>query len=1237
MRQTPLDPLALPLEGTQLIEASAGTGKTYTITTIVLRLLLEKELSVDRITVVTFTRAATSELRDRIRRRIAAALEAFETGRAPEGDDVAEQLLRQKPAGAAIALLSSALRDLDRAAIFTIHGFAQRVLQEHAFESGARFDLELVGEQRTLVTEVAYDFWATEIATLPERCWRAVRACDVTLRSVVSLAHVAAAWPDLPLSVDVSRADTVELEGSLEALEEATAHLVDAYRRGGKEAWSLLERPGLNQRYYGPNKLDEYRRELDLLCHSKVEVSGKGPDFVRYLAAGCIKANKGFTPPDHPLFEAILTYSEARDACRRTARGFVDGLRCRLVAFARKRVAAEHESAGTQSFDDLLYSLRSALRANAKSKDSLAEHIRSRYPVALIDEFQDTDPVQYEIFRRVYGGARRGGSTALFLIGDPKQAIYAFRGADIHAYLQAVRDASAGGRDRPGLWTLTTNYRSDPGFLGALNHLFGRVEQPFLHPEIGYTPVNAAPGRTDALYHRDVAVPPLEVVYLTREVAGRSAHWEGTEEWQLLAAQEVARLLQGHFTLRTASGSAPLEPRHIAVLTRTNRQAQEIQERLRLLGIPSVLQGDRTVFEAPEAAELALLLRAMAEPTSGSAVRTALATRFLGLDAQAIAALAEEESEWEAWSLRFREWHAVWADRGFMQALEHVLRDRQVVQRTLAEIDGERRMTNLRHLAELLHQAECERHLGIPGLLQWFDEARVDPSRHGMAPEAQQLRLESDADAVVLTTMHKSKGLEYPIVVLPFLGAKSAPFSSEQENLKFHNPDRDHRLELDVRAREQKAEALELATQEHQAEAMRLAYVALTRARHRAVVLWGGVSGAFSSLGYLLHRPPATLGGLGIDVATRLRELDDAARLEELEQLAGTSGGTIVVRRASLEGDTAWTPPGRLEAVELAPLRLSRPVPTGVRTSSFSAMARSAHVLSRPAREGRDVDEDTGRERGAEVAPTSGPQTRAGAEVTLADFPRGPKPGELLHAVLEKAPFAEGDVDGRRVVIEAELKRHGFSTELSATVERALEEILGTPLASEEGSTLGALHPNQRICEMEFTLPVALGGEAPLSARSLSEAMGSEAEAPWDAAYLRRLARLGFGAWSGFLRGFVDLVFERDGAYFVVDYKSNHLGPHLEDYRPEQLSSVMAEHHYYLQYVLYSVALHRYLGQRLTGYDPAKHFGGVYYLFLRGMHPSVGPDTGVFFHRPSVRLLEEVAGLLSNARSAACG
>lgn len=1250
----PLDPLALPLRGTQLIEASAGTGKTYTITTIVLRLLLEAELTVDQIVVVTFTRAATSELRDRIRSRIASAAAVFEevlAGAAPDiaRDAVLESLARSQRPDRALRRLRRALRDLDRAAIFTIHGFAQRMLQQHAFESGARFDVELVGEQRPLVTEVAHDFWAKEIATLPEECWRALRVCNVNLRAVTALAHVAAAWPDLPLDPDLSAAGPVELEKSLEELASAWERVVDEYRRDGVAAFAALARPGFHRSYYSTEKLAGYRRTLDALASMRPQPFKEPPAVFKYLAAGSIKVNNGYVAPEHPLFDAIAALNEVSDRCRREAVRFADALRCRLVRFARERVALEHAQAGSQSFDDLLHGMRDALREPSRGT-SLARQVRERYPVALIDEFQDTDPVQYEIFRRIYGGQRKGERRALFLIGDPKQAIYAFRGADIDAYLAAARDAA------DGVWTLTTNYRSDPGFIAALNCVFGRLAQPFLHEGIGYTAVQAAPGRRDALTRPKVPLAPLEIAYLTRDEAGRTGNraWEGTEEWQRLAAEEIARLLASGATLAGAAGPERLEPRHVAVLTRTNRQAQEIQEHLRELGIPSVLQGDRTVFEAPEAGELALLLRAIADPSSGSAVRAALGTRFLGLDATAIARLAEDEEQWERWSLRFREWNGTWAERGLMQCLGRVLREQDVVPRTLRELDGERRMTNLRHLAELLHQAESEEHLGIPGLLQWFDEARMDPARHGMAPEAQQLRLESDADAVVLTTMHKSKGLEYPVVVLPFLGAKSAPYASEQENLRYHNPERGGRLELDVRSRELKSARLEIATREHQAEAMRLAYVALTRARHHCLVLWGGVSASFSSLAYLLHQPAAELGGLAVDIAARLKELDDSARFAEIEALAAQSGGTIRVRAARL----GQAPPHRHEKLEralrLEARRLTRRVPAGLRTSSFSAMTRSQDSvpLSTQAREGRDIDEGTSFDVTLLTGDVKVGDAMGGSvAVTLAEFPRGPKPGELLHAILEKVARQEsrgskGQITPLPQLVEGELRRHGFEGTHLPVVLQAIEEVLATPFLGPPDATFRAVLAGACVPEMEFTVPVASalvsavrgaeGGEGGLTARRIAKVFAEETAAPWGQHYPTRLARLAFGAWSGFLRGFIDLVFEREGRYFVVDYKSNHLGPTRDHYASAFLSPVMEEHHYHLQYVLYSVALDRYLRRRIVDYSFERHFGGVYYLFLRGMHPATGAERGVFFHRPSAQLIERVSTLLGEPEVAPC-
>ena len=1240
----PLVPLELPLVGTQLIEASAGTGKTYTITSIVLRLLIERRLGVDQIAVVTFTKAATSELRERIRRRIDEAERAFSTGHAPDGDELLRGLLsRSTDRADALGRLRVAQRALDRASVFTIHGFAQRMLQEHAFESGARFDLELSADQRTRVTEVAHDFWAKEVATLPDEVWRLLEARRVRLASFVALGYVAAAWPELPLHGAVRASGDSAPEAACEALAAAWRHAVSAHRSGASEAFALLSPVKHHATRYSFEKIAAYREELETLLAGEVTAFRELPSALKYLRREAVTlVKKGHEPPEHPLFSAISALCEASERALQAGDELLNELRTRMVQFARERVTVEHEHAGTQSFDGLLQSLCVALRGKAGA--ALARRMRTRYPVALIDEFQDTDPTQYEIFRRVYVSerdAKGGDAPALFLIGDPKQAIYAFRGADVFAYLAAARDAA------DGAWTLSTNYRSDPSLLTALNVLFSRTERPFLLDGIRYAMVSAPEGRKDRLFREGAPLPPFELLYLDRATAGvDSPSWQGQREWTALAAHEIARLLASGACLEEAGRLRAVEPRDIAVLTRTNRQAQEIQDHLRQLRVPAVLAGDRTVFETEEAEELSRVMRALAEPSNASAVRTALATRFFGVSADVIARLADDEAAWETWVARFRAGHVLWTQSGFVHAIGRLMRELDVVAKTLAVLGGERRLTNLRHLVELLHGAEKSEHLGVVGLLQWFDEARRDPNSQGMAPEAQQLRLESDADAVTLTTMHKSKGLEYPIVVLPYLGAASEPFASEKENLRFHDPGDHERLVLDVRIVAHKTPELEIYEREYQAEALRLAYVGLTRAKHHVLAFWGGVGGAFSPLGYLLHQPAESLGGLEVDVATRLKNLDDAARLAELEQLAARSGGTLVVRRASLEPGPVLRPPAGAERSALRAERLGKRVPRGTKTSSFSAMTRGAHaVLSPEARAGRDVDEGEETPTTAEVDKRSSP----GEALPLAEFPRGAGPGELLHAVFEHAPW-EGNAEERRSVVEREVRRHGFDARHAPSLCRALDDVLATPLTDVSGDgapwTLGEVPRAARVTEMEFVVPVSRANEGHLlTAERLARALSNAPEpaksarqrsdrerAPWDAAYVERVARLEFQAWAGFLRGFIDLVFEREGRFYVLDYKSNYLGPHSDDYRPERLAEAMAEHHYYLQYLLYAVALHRYLGRRMADYDYERCFGGVYYLFVRGVQPSTGSSRGVFFHRPSRELVESLSALLDDPR-----
>lgn len=1238
----PLDVVHVPLSGVHLIEASAGTGKTYTITSLVLRLLVEREIPIESILAVTFTNAATAELKDRVLARIEQARDALarERGEAKVetsevesriSDAVVDHLAGLADRKRVRRLLDRASRDADRAAIFTIHGFAARLLRDHAFESGSREDTELIGDQRALVQDVVTDFWTSRIATLPRGTFEQIGGTSF-YRQLTRVGLAAAAAWDVPL-VPVERThDIADEEANIAGIfERARA----AFAESGDEVLYLLSNStSINRAILKVPSLEAdfltyrayFARGQPTLGHPEKDRSGKPSDrWTQNKVSASIKKNK--PQVEHPLLAILGELHDAFERCRIAARQYADELRAELCRLVHVRVQQEHVSAGTQSFDGLLTDLNQALRDPERGR-ILASEVRQQFPVALIDEFQDTDPVQYEIFRRLYVPEENGvsdaqpeGATSLYLIGDPKQSIYAFRGADVQTYLQAARHASG------GIWTLDTSYRASPRLVTAQNALFSSPRDAFCVPGIAYHPVSARPGAEDVLI--DAQGKPLEGIRLIScESAEESA-------WLRVTAGEVARFLSLGHTLQGRTVS----PSNLAVLTRTNRQAQDVQAELRKLGIPAVMHGDRSVFESPEALELRRVLRALAEPGHRQLARTALCTRMLGLDANALLALDEDHDELEKWTARLRTWGQLWQTRGVAHAVEALSAETDLLRRTLADRDGERRMTNLRHLLELLHESQTKEHLGVAGLLRYFDGAISDPMGHAMAAEARQLRLESDADAVTLTTAHKSKGLEYDIVFLPALGLDDKRFSDEAFRY-FDDELGGSRFEM--RHKDSRDESEEIHQLEQRQESLRLAYVALTRAKHHAVALCGPGRG-FSSLHYLLHeRNSGDPGGIEA-LALRLKKLVDGVRHEEIRALCSIAPSALSWSEVE-EGKAPTFSRAHVETELVAPS--ARPsLVESEKTSSFSAMTRdSHHSLSRAAREGRDVDEVG--ELEARLGSATDPARPDLARSTLSEFPRGARPGDALHAVLEHAPFAEGSPEDRGRVVERELLRRGFSEVDRLAATQGLEEILATSFASSGPLAefcLLQLDPERRSAEMEFSLPVA-GDGGRFSATKLARALGAEerppAAPPLESSatrflegevlsqhYLQRVAALPFAAWSGFLRGFIDLVFYHGDRIYGLDYKSNHLGPNFVDYGSAALQECMEEHHYLLQALFYAVAIHRYAKTRIVGYSYDTHFGGMVYVFLRGMHPE-RPANGVYFYRPEESLVERLSATL---------
>jgi exodeoxyribonuclease V beta subunit len=689
--------------GTSLIEASAGTGKTYTITALFVRLILEENLSVREILVVTYTDAATEELRHRIRQTLADALQAFESGSSdvPFLSDLVKR--HSGEAREMKARLQTALCGFDEAPIFTIHGFCQRMLKDRAFESRLLFDIELVTDPSELLQEIADDFWRAHFYEAGPILVNFALKNNCGPDRFVGLLRT---FINYPLLEFLSQAKGRTLESLFADLEHGfqAARAVWLAERdkikgcfGSKAKWC-------NRPY---NSDEEMAALFDQLDAGFVENGSAGE------ALGCLasftpaaleakKAKRSSSPvPKHRFFDLCGKLCEAE-------RMWLAGLQLEFVNYAKKELPRRKAERKIQHFDDLLTRLHEAL--TGPNGGTLAEELRERYKAALIDEFQDTDPVQYQIFHQAFSG----GNTFLFLIGDPKQAIYAFRGADIFTYLEAAKEATR-------RFTLGENWRSEAGLVVAVNKIFSAAPRSFVFDRIDFQ--EAIPrGQADQapLTFDGQAGPPFHLWFWKR--TGKEIT-RGLAEKILpgVVAGEIARLLNGN----TRIGERRLKPEDIAVLVMENQQARKMQEALSALNIPSVLHTTASLFQSQEALEFRRILAGVALPGDERLVKAALATDLFGVDGGRLSACTE--SQWQEWLQRFHEYLDLWDQRGFFRMFRHWLQREGVRQRLLAFPDGERRLTNVLHLGEVLHQAETERRLGISGLLKWLPPAPPMP------------------------------------------------------------------------------------------------------------------------------------------------------------------------------------------------------------------------------------------------------------------------------------------------------------------------------------------------------------------------------------------------------------------------------------------------------------------------------------------------------------------------------
>lgn len=1261
---TEFNVLNCPLNRRSIIEASAGTGKTWNICNLYLRLLLEKKLEVSQILVVTFTHAATDELRQRIRNCISDALDCLENHTSGTGNAFVVELLHRCMANGhsdkeIAALLRLAFQSFDQAAIFTIHSFCQRALALSAFSSGQAFSVKAETDDSELVRETVNDFWRTHVAgnDLPPALSRWIQASgfsptppksrfqrkktskknkfpvtlELLLRQRMKKPLADLRWPDnLPpysQSPDIALQAIKTAFSQLEAIYTETSHCWQAE----KEAiLTLLENSyhdgALNKQSVKlPHIADAFQEYERLFAANDCLFMLDHDDKTNRMMATWLqsKTNKNQQTPQHPFFDL----ADRLDACCRELQKLLE-LSCyelmrRFLEEAPENLNAKKRQRRTIAFNDMLSNLYDAL--HDPEMRWLADAISKRFPAALIDEFQDTDPLQYAIFSTIY----HQQDAPVFMVGDPKQAIYSFRNADLFTYLTAREQTDS-------RYTLLNNYRSVPGLINACNILFQQNQRVFMQDGLDFAPASYAAHNIPVLCDDDTNPAAFRVWMLSLDSDKPMLRRDGISHSLEAVANEIARLITGGANGTCMIGDRPVQAGDIAVLVRSHKEAAQVRKALARHGVGSVSLSKDNVFHSREANELECVLSAMLEPGNEQLLMAMLATEMMGMDSTNIEAIADDEAQLSAIIERFAEYRKAWLTYGAGYALRWFMNRENIAFRLLAFPDGERRMTNLMHLFEFIHR-ESETYPTPEALMEWY----VLHRENRITADEEELRLETDRNLVQVMTIHHAKGLQFGFVFCPFLWIESKNNKNEDVGLEYYDYEKACRvIDLRMLSDDEKKPLTESNRLLVAAESMRLIYVALTRAIYRCYLVAGCYATNNNSKNPSTAQSRRSLlnwlvAGNGFAPEDWIRPSDD--KKKDSKQAKNSNlplpDAQILASWMALKNHTDISIAPLPNMAFISANAVNRKIPTlsartfdrylaaDWRMSSFSGLMRNATVETNAG----DHDEY--------VADDSSLQTRRteDAVVTAPDdilmFPKGTYAGSCLHAVFENADFTDKTTWNTAVKTALSLFPQKSEpplplaeTVLEAMAANMLENVLKTPLPCN--IRLDMLDNAHKLVEWSFCLS---------SARLSDEQMNRLTKT-----VSRNMPQLAFNDMTAYLNGIIDLVFEANGKFWLLDWKSNHLGYRPQDYDAKNLSTAMDEHGYHWQYLLYTVALHRYLSSRIRDYHYDRHFGGIYYLFVRGVRPdwknTDGSPSGVFFTRPDRELIMSLDRLLMPVR-----
>lgn len=1176
-----------------IIEASAGTGKTFTIVGLYVRLLIEENLNVDEILVVTFTKKATAELRERILERLRACLTSLKNGEPGEDPFLKELHAWVDDQKEATERIRNAIHDFDDSQVFTIHGFCQKVLKEEALISGTSFEMEL-DQSDTLLHQAAEDFWRvfidTHSGTEAGRYYISkLMKVGKTPAELINNLYPMFSKPYAQTEGEVMD-DPVQYLARLQSLKQ---QMVDVWGTGNGDILSILENCDV-KRYaqHFETRLNKLNNFLEDTGYSSDEPADEA---IKYFTTDylCDENNilkNGNPTAEHPFFDLCNQYKELVEG--------VDIVKNTIIKEAVEDIKRRREKLISNSsivtYDDLLIKLNDALEDEI-SGDDLASILRKKYPFALVDEFQDTDPIQYSIFDQIYPSENT--NTSLMMIGDPKQAIYAFRGADVYTYIQA-RKAVSGGK-----YSLEKNYRSTPKLIDAVNTLFDGDHVPFIEGEIEFSQSkHGIPELAGTFLLDGNEEPPMKIFYgdgVSKKEESKDFVFRGT-------VQQIYELLEKSKKGRAVIDGKKLVAGDIAILVSKHEDAEELKKMLKSVGIGAVTYSRKKVFESFEAKRLQLLLQAVLEPSNRQNVQNVLVSGFFGLDLNQIYQYQSDEELRQELLNELLDLNELWHSKGFYPMFRKLMFSKSRLLNFTSLENSERIITNLQQLADINSKAEVEGGMDPAALYRWYYKELSDPDKD----DEKMLLLESDQNLVKILTIHGSKGLEFPVVFCPTLWEGREYRKGLLEEYHSGGENSDLIINYDQSDSEQRKEAMNQYKIESIAEETRKMYVAITRAKYECRIFWAAHKEShFSGLGASLLGSElvreAILSKHKLKNVDQKAEFSDQTFLEKFKNIERRSLNNIrLIEIESFELPTDRISLDDDEAIEwnFREYKGRTYLPVKKAVDSFSSLANHKSEPGEP-----DYDQFI-----VSYVDSLSTVEKEPGELSIFTFPRGATAGTLIHKLFEHEEFHFDKIGekSRSDISQEVLERYQFDEKWAPVLDEMLANVSDAVIGD---LSLNKVSQSDELREMEFNLPIS----PPKLETLLSIIRNGNISAD---------PKL---TGTGFLTGFIDLIVRQNGKYYILDYKSNYLGDAVEDYKPDQLKSEMEAASYDLQYHLYIVAMSKFLRKILPDFNYERDFGGAAYLFVRGMR--AGSENGVWFDKPDVEIVNELEKTLDRS------